>query len=74
MARRWAWRQRLGKPLNLVRLMKAIFTFDGAMDYALWKVERHSGVRPEVTDWERRHPLLAMPGLYRRLRKMNVLR
>ena len=72
--RRWALRRGLGKPLNLVRLMKAIFTFDGAMDYALWKVERHSGVRPEVTAWERRHPLLAAPGLYRRLRKMNVLR
>ena len=73
-ARRWAVRRRLGKPLNIARLLKAAFTFDGAMDYALWKVERHSGVRPEVTDWQRRHPLLAAPGLYRRLRKLNVLR
>lgn len=73
-ARRWAVRQRLGKPLNIARLLKAAFTFDGAMDYAMWKVERHSGVRPEVTDWQRRHPLLAAPGLYLRLRKLNVLR
>lgn len=73
-ARRWALRRRLGKPLNVARLLKAAFTFDGAMDYALWKVERHSGVRPKVTDWQRRHPLLAAPGLYRRLRKLNVLR
>ncbi len=73
-ARRWAVRRRLGKPLNIARLLKAAFTFDGAMDYALWKVERHSGVRPEVTDWQRRHPLLAAPGLYRRLRKSNLLR
>lgn len=73
-ARRWAVRRRLGKPLNIARLLKAAFTFDGAMDYALWKVERHSGVRPEVTAWQRRHPLLAAPGLYRRLRKLNVLR
>lgn len=73
-ARRWAVRQRLGKPLNIARLVKAAFTFDGAMDYAMWKVERHSGIRPEITDWQRRHPLLAAPGLYRRLRKLNVLR
>ena len=73
-ARRWAVRRRLGKPLNIARLLKAAFTFDGAMDYALWKVERHSGVRPEVTAWQRRHPLLAAPGLYWRLRKLNVLR
>ncbi len=73
-ARRWAVRRRLGKPLNMARLLKAAFTFDGAMDYVLWKVERHSGVRPEVTAWQRRHPLLAAPGLYRRLRKLNVLR
>jgi hypothetical protein len=73
-ARRWALRRRLGKPLNIARLLKAAFTFDGAMDYAMWKVERHSGVRPEVSDWQRRHPLLAAPGLYRRLRKLNLLR
>ena len=73
-ARRWAVRVRLGKPLNILRLIKAAFTFDGAMDYVVWKVERHSGVRPEVTDWQRRHPLLAAPGLYRRLRKLRLLR
>lgn len=73
-SRRWAFRRRLGKPLNIVRLLKAAFTFDGALDYALWKVERHSGVRPEVTEWQRRHPLLAAPGLYLQLRKRDLLR
>ena len=73
-ARRWAARRRLGKPLNIARLLKAVFTFDGAMDYAMWKVERHSGVRLEITDWQRRHPLLAVPGLYIRLRKRGLIR
>jgi hypothetical protein len=73
-ARRWAVRRRLGKVLNLLRLLKAAFTFDGAMDYVAWKVERHSGFRPELSDWQRRHPLLAAPGLYRRLRRQKVLR
>lgn len=72
--RRWARRSRLGKPLNLLRLLKAAFTFDGAMDYVAWKVERHSGVRIEVAPWQRRFPLLAAPALYWRLRKLGVLR
>ncbi|MET0656632.1 MAG: hypothetical protein ABW110_00540 [Steroidobacteraceae bacterium] len=72
--RRWRRRQRLGKPLNLARLLKATFTFEGATDYIAWKVERHSGVRVEVKPWQRRFPLLAAPGLYWRLRKRGVLR
>ncbi|MGQ0619028.1 MAG: hypothetical protein ACT4QA_03765 [Panacagrimonas sp.] len=73
-ARRWALRRRLGKMLNLLRLLKAALTFDGAMDYVVWKVERHAGVRLEVAPWQRRFPLLAAPGIYFRLRRLGVLR
>ena len=73
-SRRWSRRRRLGKPLNLLRLLKAGFTFAGAMDYVVWKVERHSGVRIEVSPWQRRFPLLAAPGLYWRLRRRGVLK
>jgi hypothetical protein len=72
--RSWAWRQRLGRPLNILRLLKAAFTFEGAMDYVAWKIERHSGVHIEVTPWQRRFPLLAAPGLYWKLRREGVLR
>ena len=58
----------------MLRLAKAAFTFDGAMDYVAWKIERHSGVRIEVKPWQRRFPLLAAPGLYLKLRRMGVLR
>jgi hypothetical protein len=71
---RWARRSRIGRPLNILRLLKAAFTFDGAMDYVAWKVERHSGVRIEVAPWQRRFPLLAAPGLYLQLRRRGVLR
>jgi hypothetical protein len=71
---RWAWRRRMGKPLNILRLLKASLTFSGAMDYLAWKIERHSGVKIEVTAWQRRFPLLAAPGLYWQLRKRGVLR
>jgi hypothetical protein len=74
LQRRWTSRELWGKPLNLLRLSKAAFTFDGAMDYVAWKVERHSGVRIDVKPWQRRFPLLAAPGLYLKLRRQGVLR
>ena len=74
LRRRWARRQRLGRPLNVLRLLKAACTFDNAADYAAWKVERHTGVRLELSDWQRRHPLLAAPGVYFRLRRQGLLR
>jgi hypothetical protein len=73
-ARRWSWRRSLGKPLNILRLLKAAFTFDGAMDYVAWKIERHSGVKISVSPWQRRFPLLAAPKLYWQLRRRGILR
>lgn len=58
----WRRRRRLGKPLNILRLAKAATTFDGAADYAAWKVERHTGIALRVTPFRRRHPVLSMPG------------
>lgn len=57
----WAKRRRLGKPLNLLRLVKASTTFEGAARYAAWKIERHTGMALEVTPFRERHPLLAAP-------------
>ncbi|MXO91516.1 hypothetical protein [Pontixanthobacter aquaemixtae] len=60
-----AWRRKRfwGKPLNLLRLVKASATFEGAARYAAWKVERHTGVKVEVTPWREKHPVLAAPGV-----------
>lgn len=54
----WRLRRPQGKAINLLRIMKAAFTFDGGVDYVLWKIERHSGVKVEATPMLRRHPLL----------------
>lgn len=59
----WARRRRMGKPLNLLRLVKASTTFEGAARYAAWKIERHTGMPVEVTPFRERHPLLAAPGV-----------
>lgn len=61
--RAWAKRRWQGKTLNVLRLMKAVFTFEGGADYVAWKIQRHSGVRVDMSDWQRRHPLLASPVL-----------
>ncbi len=59
----WWLRQRLGKWLNVARLVKAAFTFDGAARYGLWKLQRHTGVDLPLTPWRERHPILAAPGV-----------
>lgn len=64
----WGLRSLMGKPLNLARIAKAAFTFDGAARYAAWKIERHTGVAIEVTPFRARYPLLAAPGVWWRLR------
>lgn len=72
--RRWRGRRVVGKALNYLRLIKAAFTFDGAVDYVMWKVRRHSGVIVPVNDWQRRHPLLAAPGLAWKLYRRGAFR
>ena len=59
----WQRRRRLGKPLNIVRLVRASFTFDGAARYIAWKIERHTGLPVKLTPWRERHPLLAAPAV-----------
>lgn len=59
----WAARRRLGKPLNLARLARAMTTFEGGMRYAAWKVERHTGLPVKVTPLREKFPLIAAPGV-----------
>lgn len=59
----WGARRLAGKPLNVARLMKAAFTFQGAARYAAWKIQRHTGVEVEVTPWRERHPILSAPAV-----------
>lgn len=59
----WDRRRRLGKPYNILRLLKASTTFEGAARYAAWKVERHTGAKITLTPWRERHPVLAAPAV-----------
>lgn len=63
-------RQLTGKGWSVLRLIKAAFTFQGGADYIVWKIERHSGEKIILTDWQRRHPIIAglllLPALLRK--------
>ncbi len=63
----WARRRRAGKPINVARLVRAAFTFEGAARYGIWKVERHTGVSVPLTPWREKHPILAAPGVFWRV-------
>jgi hypothetical protein len=66
----WALRRGQGKLLSVLRVVKALFTFDGGLDYIAWKLERHSGEKIHIPDKVRRAPLIHLWGffwgLYRR--------
>lgn len=70
----WLLRRWQGKVLSVLRLMKAAFTFQGGMDYILWKIERHSGVKIELTPAQRRHPILTGLGTFWRLYRKGAFR
>lgn len=67
LLRWWRARRRMGKPLNVIRLLKASTTFEGAARYAAWKIERHTGIAVPITPWRERHPVLAAPGVLWRI-------
>jgi hypothetical protein len=71
---KWALRRIIGKPLGALRVLKAATTFDGGLDYILEKVASHSGVRLDVTERERRHPVLHAPRLAWRLYRAGAFR
>ena len=66
----WGLRRVQGKLLSIARLVKALFTFEGGLDYIAWKLERHSGQPVVIPDKVRRAPLIHLWGffwgLYRR--------
>lgn len=72
--RDWMTRSLAGKPLNVVRLMKAAFTFKGGAAYLAWKIERHTQTALNLTSWQKRHPILAAPRVLWRLWRQGLLR
>jgi predicted nucleotidyltransferase len=72
--RKWRRRRMVGKTLSVLRLMKSAFTFEDGATYLIWKIERHSGVRFELTPWQKRHPILASGTLFWRIYRAGGFR
>jgi hypothetical protein len=70
----WLLRRVYGKLMSVLRLLKGLFTFDGGIDYVVWKLVRHSGQEVVVPDRVRRFPLLFMWGFFWRLYRQGVFR
>jgi hypothetical protein len=70
----WIIRIVQGKILSVLRLIKGTVTFEGGVDYILWKIKRHSGVTMKASPFLRRHPLLAMLVLSWRLYRLGGIR
>jgi hypothetical protein len=70
----WLLRRVSGKLMSILRLLKGLFTFDGGIDYVVWKLARHSGQELVVPDRVRRFPLLFMWGFFWRLYRQGVFR
>ena len=72
LSQAWLVRVRAGKALNIARLIKAAFTFDGAARYGLWKVQRHTGISVELTPWREAHPVMAAPAVLWRVMRARA--
>jgi hypothetical protein len=70
----WMVRTIQGKCLSILRLMKAAYTFQGGADYLIWKIERHSGVKVELTPAQRKHPIWAGITTFWRLYRQGAFR
>jgi len=72
--RKWFFRTLNGKVVSLFRLIKAMFTFQGGIDYLAWKIKRSSGVEVEIKPWHRKVPLIAGMVLFIQLRLKGAFR
>ena len=70
----WIIRCWQGKLLSVLRLLKGLLTFRGGIDYILWKIERHSGMKVEVPLRIKRYPLLATCVVFWKLYRRGAYR
>ncbi len=70
----WMVRRVQGKLFSVLRLLKALFTFEGGLDYIAWKLERHSGEEIVIPDRVRRAPLIFLWGFFWDLYRRGIFR
>jgi hypothetical protein len=74
MAGGWGRRRIEGKLLSVARLAKASATYAGGAEYIAWKINRHAGTDIQLSEWQKRHPLLTAISLLPQLLKSGAIR
>jgi hypothetical protein len=73
IAASWNRKLPLAKATYVLRLLKSAATFGDWLPYALWKLTRHTGVTVELTERQRRHPLIwGWPVIFRLVRGQTL--
>jgi hypothetical protein len=70
----WGLRRVQGKLLSVLRLVKALFTFEGGLDYIAWKLERHSGESITIPNKVRKAPLIYLWGFFWGLYRKGIFK
>jgi hypothetical protein len=70
----WPLRRLQGKLLSILRLVKALFTYDGGLDYIAWKLQRHSGQDVVIPPRVRRFPLVFMWSFFWKLYRQGFFK
>jgi hypothetical protein len=70
----WRLRRMVGRIFSVLRLAKGAVTFEGAIDYALWKIVRHSGSGVDTNWRQQRYPVLALARTFLRLIREGAIR
>nr|WP_294848928.1 hypothetical protein [uncultured Sphingomonas sp.] len=70
----WGRRRIEGKLLSVARLAKASATYAGGAEYIAWKINRHAGTDIQLSEWQKRHPLMTAISLLPQLLKSGAIR
>jgi len=70
----WRVRQVTGTLLSFLRILKSAYTFEGGLDYAIWKLERQSGRCIVIPPHVRARPWRHAPGFFWRLYRDGIFR
>jgi hypothetical protein len=70
----WKHQRIKAKLLFTLRILRNSLIFEGGIDYALWKIQRHSGIATDSTWREKRHPWLALGAEAWRLYRARAFR
>ncbi len=65
---KWVFRKYWTRLLNILRLLKAAYTFHGGIEYLAWKLERHRGIKIELTEKDKEKPIISAIKIFFKLK------